>query len=251
MVELSPLILIILTVLAFVSGWISSIAGSGGLLIIPAMMAVGVPPLNALATNKVATAMGNGAAMLQFRKAGYLDISELLPLASTVLVGAALGTLAVQYVDSGLLARIVPIQILVMALLLAVQPKIGLQTAAAKMSKRRFAYTLGPILGLYAGFFGPGLGSVMPLLMAWLLGYDLVRGTAETKLLVVVGTVVSSVLFIAGGHVWWTLALCTGVAQVLGARLGSRLVLKHGAGFVKKILLVSVVAMTVKLLLFP
>ena len=59
---------------AFVAGCIDALAGGGGLLTIPALMAAGIPPVSALATNKLQSTIGTFSAFLTFLKAGHVDI---------------------------------------------------------------------------------------------------------------------------------------------------------------------------------
>ena len=80
---------------------------------------------------------------------------------------------------------------------------------------------------------------------------NLVTATAETKLMILVVNGTSALIFIAGGHVLWGLAIAMSIAQMIGARLGSNLVMKRGSGFVQPIITTVTLLMAIKLLFFP
>ena len=106
-------------------------------------------------------------------------------------------------------------------------------------------------MGFYGGFFGPGMGLIMPLLFVWLLGHNLVKATAETKLMILAVNGTSALIFVFSGYVIWSLAITMSVAQIIGARLGSNLVISRGAGFVQPIITAVTMLMALKLLFSP
>jgi len=108
---------------------------------------------------------------------------------------------------------------------------------------------LGGGLGLYGGFFGPGMGSFAAAAFAGLRGYNMRRATASTKPVVLVTNVTSMVIFMAGGHVIWSLVAAMAVAQIIGARLGSNMVIHRGAALVRPVIVVVTAAIAVRLML--
>ena len=91
----------------------------------------------------------------------------------------------------------------------------------------------------------------MPFLFLWLLGHNLVKATAETKLMILAVNGTSAVIFAANGLVLWELALPMALAQIMGARLESNLVMTRGSGLVQPIIMVVTIGVVLKLLFFP
>lgn len=242
---------IILVLVAFFAGLISSIAGSGGLLTLPALLWAGLPPLSALATNKVQSSLGTLSSAWNFFRKGLIDIKSLRLSVLCAIVGAAVGTLVVQSLDAQLLTRLIPLLLLAIALYFLFSPKVSDRDHPQKITQHLFACTAALGMGFYGGFFGPGMGSIMPFLFVWLLGHNLVRATAETKLMILAVNGTSAVIFIFNGYVLWSLAIAMSVAQIIGARLGSNLVIKRGSGFVQPIITGVTLLMALKLLIFP
>jgi uncharacterized membrane protein YfcA len=102
------------------------------------------------------------------------------------------------------------------------------------------------VIGFYDGFFGPGTGSFFVFLFVRVLGYDFLHASASAKLLNTATNLSALALFIAKGHIWWHFALAMAIANVIGSLLGTRLALKHGAGFVRVVFMVVVGALILK-----
>ena len=236
---------------AFFAGFISSIAGAGGMLTLPALLWAGLPPLNALATNKIQSSLGTLSSTWNFFRRGHLDIKPLRLSVALAIVGSIAGTWSVQRLDSAVLTHLIPFLLLAIALYFLVSPKIDARYRQQKISRRWFACTAALAMGFYGGFFGPGMGSILPFLFVWLLGHDLIRATAETKLMILAVNGTSAIIFAAAGLVLWPLAIAMSLAQAIGARLGSNLVMERGAVFVQPVIIGVTMVLSIKLLFFP
>lgn len=240
-----------LVLIAFFAGLISSIAGSRGLLTLPALLSAGLPPLNALATNQVQSSLGTMSSACNFFRKGHLDVKPLgLSLACSVL-GSVVGTMAVQSLDNSVLTRLRPFLLLAIALYFLVSPTLSDVDHPQRMSRRWFALSAALGIGFYGGFFGPGMGSIMPFLFVWLLGHNLVKATAETKLMFLAVNGTCALIFVFSGYFFWQLATVMSLAQIVGARMGFNLIIKGDASLVQPIITVVTMLMVIKLLFFP
>jgi uncharacterized membrane protein YfcA len=105
---------------------------------------------------------------------------------------------------------------------------------------------VGGFVGMYDGFFGPGTGSFFIFLLVRFLGYDFLNASASAKLLNVATNLAALALFTARGHVWWQVGLVMALANVAGSLAGSRMALRHGATFVRRVFVVVVAALILK-----
>lgn len=249
MPELSLAWLVGLTAAAFAAGFISSIAGAGGMIVLPCLLWAGVPPVQALATNKCQSVFGTLSSALNFLRKGHLQLRPLRWALLYALIGAVIGTLWVQRVDAALLEAVLPYVLIVLAGYFAVSPRIADVDTPPRLRASVFDPLVGGGLGLYGGAFGPGMGSFSAAAFAGLRGFNMRKATASTKPLVLVANASSLVIFIAGGHVLWALALSMAVAQFAGARLGSNLVIRRGAALVKPVIVLTTLAIAVRLVL--
>ncbi|MDA7853069.1 TSUP family transporter [Porticoccaceae bacterium] len=248
--DLSVVTQSILVAVAFFAGLISSIAGSGGMLTLPALLWAGLPPLNALATNKLQSSIGTLSSTWNFFRNGHIAIRPLLPVLLMGFVGSVIGTFAVQQLDSEILLKLIPFLLIAIAIYFLTLPKMAAANSQPKLSQGWFACTAGLGMGFYGGFFGPAMGSIFPFLLVWLVARNLVTATAETKLMILVVNGTSAIIFIAGGHVIWGLAIAMAIAQMVGARMGSNLVMQRGSGLVQPIITIVTLLMAIKLLFF-
>lgn len=240
-----------LAAVAFAAGFISSIAGSGGLLTLPVLLSAGLPPIAALATNKVQSALGTLSSTWNFYRQGHLNLRELSPAIVAALAGSVAGTLVAQRLGDALLMRLLPLLLIAIAVYFLVSPRVSDSDAKARLSPLPFAILVALPMGFYGGFFGPGMGSVFPFLFVSLLGYNLRRATAHTKVMVLAINATSAILFIGSGRVLWDIALAMSLAQAIGARLGSDLVIRRGAALVQPVIVAVTLVVAVKLLVFP
>lgn len=241
--------LLILIAIAGVAGMIDAIAGGGGLLALPALLWAGLPPVQALATNKLQGSFGTLTASYNFVRRGEIDLARLrIPVLLTFL-GSACGTIAVRHLGSELLDRLVPTLLIAFALYFLFSPRIGDQDAQHRIGHGMFGLLIGFTVGFYDGFFGPGTGSFFAAAFVLLLGYNLRRATAGTKVLNFTSNIASLIFFALAGEVIWQVGLPMGLAQMAGAWVGSHLVMRHGARLIRPVLVAVSLAISVKLLL--
>lgn len=248
-IELSLALVIGLIVVAFIAGFISSIAGAGGAIVLPVLLAAGLPPLNALATNKFQSVFGTLSSTINFLRKGHIDLHALRPALCYAFVGAVLGTYLVQQISTNYLSLMMPYLLILLALYMILTPTLSDEDLPPKISKHIFSPVIGGGIGLYGGFFGPGMGSFFAVAFASLRGYNMRKATASTKPLVLVVNSTSMVIFLWGGHIIWGLAIAMAASQVVGARLGSNLVIHRGTALIKPIIVLMTLMIAFKLLL--
>ena len=194
--------------------------------------------------------MGTLSSAWNFFRQGHLDIKPLYRSLVMAILGSVAGTCLVQSLNGTTLSRLIPFLLLGIALYFLVSPKVSSADSHEKISRQWFACTAALGMGLYGGFFGPGMGTIMPFLFVWLLGHNLVKATAGTKLMILAVNGSSALIFVFSGYVIWQLAIGMSIAQILGARLGSNLVMIRGANFVQPIITWVAIVMAIQLLFF-
>ncbi len=232
------------------AGFIDSIVGGGGLILVPALFATfpAAAPATLLGTNKSASVWGTSMATLQYSRRVHMRWPVLLPAALTAFAGSFVGAWVVTLVDPAFLRRLMPFVLLTVLVYTLAKKDLG-KTHAPLASARRettLACAFGGVIGWYDGFFGPGTGSFFIFLFVRFLGYDFLNASAAAKLLNVATNLAAIVLFAWKGHIWWQVGLAMAVANVIGSLAGTRLALKHGAKFVRLVFIVVVTALILK-----
>ena len=234
---------------AMLAGWIDAIAGGGGMITIPLLLSVGVPPQMVLGTNKLQASFGSSTAAQHFVRKDVVPLADALPGIATTFLGSAAGTYAVQQIDASALNFIIPFLLLGIALYMLFTPSLGAVVAAPRMKRMPFYLLFGLLLGFYDGFFGPGVGSFWAVAFVLLIGFDLTHATGYTKVMNFTSNIVSFVVFAAGGHVLWLPGLVMAGGQIAGARIGSSMVIARGVKFIRPVFITVVILTTLRLLL--
>lgn len=239
----------LLFVCALGIGCLDAISGCGGLLTVPLLLALGFPPTQALATNKLQGAFGTGSSTLAFARAGAIDVSAMWPAALYAAIGAALGTVAVQRIDTGMLRRAIPLVLIAVALFFLFSPRLGDADRRARVPMAFFAPVAAGGIAFYDGLLGLGTGAFLVAATAGLLSQNLRTATAHAKLLNVASNVGSLTFFVLGGNVVWAAGFALALGQIIGAQLGARAVLAKGAKLVRPLVVLAALAMAARLLL--
>ena len=230
------------------AGFVDAVAGGGGLITLPMLMWAGLPPQLVLGTNKMQACFGTLLAVRRYAKAGLVAWKAVRLAVLVTFVFALIGTYVVTQVSNDLLKKMVPWMLLAIAVYALLTPNFGQVHGKARLSPPVFALLAGIVLGFYDGFFGPGTGSFWTLACISLLGLELTRATAFTKVVNLTSNVASLLVFLWADCVRFDVAAVMIAGQLIGARLGSGLVVKHGAPFVRVVFLIVVFALTIKLL---
>ncbi|PCI41775.1 MAG: hypothetical protein COB46_02320 [Rhodospirillaceae bacterium] len=241
-------ILALLFMAGLIGGFVDSIAGGGGLISVPALLAAGIPPVAALATNKAQAMFGSFTAMRTYAKKGHVNIGDMKLAIAFTATGAIIGTILAQRMPPDLLMQVIPFLLIAAALYFTFGPKLGEVDRHHKMENVPFYAVFGLLLGFYDGFFGPGTGSFWTLAFVAVLGFNMLKATAHTKVVNFTSNFTSFLFFAFSGHVLWVPAAAMAAGQLIGARLGAGLAMKHGTSLIRPLLVIVSLIITTKLI---
>jgi hypothetical protein len=247
MLEFEFYFYVIFLVAGVLAGFVDSIAGGGGIITVPVLLASGMPPHIALGTNKLQSSFGSFTASFNYVSKGLVNIKEVFLGIFFTFCGAALGTYSILLLDANILAKIMPILLIGIFLYTLFTPKLGNQDRHHLINPNLFYFIFGLIIGFYDGFFGPGTGSFWTIAFVMLLGLNLKVATARTKIMNFTSNIVSLVVFIFGGKVLWSVGILMGLGQIFGAYIGSSLVVKKDTAFIRGFFLFVVACTIIKL----
>jgi len=242
--------LLIVSMASLLAGFVDSIVGGGGLILVPALFAVfpAAHPATLFGTNKGASVWGTAFATWQFSRRVEMRWAALLPAAGAGFVASFAGAWLVTVVSPDYLRKLLPLVLLVVLIYTVAKKDLG-RTHTPRFSgaaEQWVAASVGALIGFYDGFFGPGTGSFLVFLFVRLLGYDFLSASASAKLVNTATNLAALLLFVAKGHIWWHFVVAMAVANVVGSLLGTRLALKHGTGFVRVFFMIVVSALILK-----
>lgn len=247
-ISLSWEVLLILFSMALVAGFVDTLAGGGGLITVPVLLLSGVPPIQALATNKVQSTFGTSVATFNMFRNRLLQWETIRVPFIMSLLGAALGTLLVQQLDVAVLDVVIPIVLVLIGLYFLLAKGAGAVERKPRLSEPVFNRTAIPAIGFYDGLFGPGTGSFFSLANVALRGEMIVQATAKAKAFNFASNIASALVFILSGKVVWLAALAMMIGQVIGATVGAKVMIRHGARLIRPIIVVVCFLMMIRYL---
>jgi hypothetical protein len=243
----APLALALLSLVAFAAGMVDAVAGGGGLFTVPALLALGLPPGVALATNKGQAAPGAVSSFVTFLRRDGVD-RKRAPLGfACAFVGSLLGACLLLRV------RPEPLRPIVITLLLfalgVMLFRSRIHARSTPLARPKLALVLVALgMGAYDGFFGPGTGSLLIVLFITLFGDSPLYASGNAKVVNLASNLAAFSVFTLRGAILWQLSVPMAVANIAGARLGASLALRHGDRLVRVTVVLVVLAVVCKLL---
>jgi uncharacterized membrane protein YfcA len=248
---LEPLHIALLTVTAFAAGTVDAIAGGGGLLTLPALLASGLPPQVALGTNKGQSVFGSGSALLTYARRGLIDTRRACWVFPLGFIGALVGVEAVLHLSRETLRPVVIVLLVVAAAFVATRqngvPHAAPPTQDPAPARLRAACLIALGVGCYDGFFGPGTGTFLIVLFMAVLKDSVVGASANAKVVNFASNLASVLWFAHAGSVDWSVALPMATGQLAGGYLGARLTVRNGQALVRRATLAVVAGLILKL----
>ncbi len=239
-----------LGVAAFGAGLVDAVVGGGGLIQIPAIFSVftTTAPATLLGTNKLASVFGTAAAAVNYARRVRIAWSTAAPASMAALVFAFIGAYTVTKIPPDFLRSLLPLVLLAVAIYTFKRKDLGSVHAPlfAGFQEKAWAIGIGSLIGFYDGFFGPGTGSFLVFLFVRFFGFDFLAASAVAKVVNVACNLAALAWFGWSGHLIWQLGLTMAVCNVAGSLVGTKLALKHGSGFVRRLFLVVVSVLIVK-----
>ncbi len=235
---------------AFIAGLIDAVVGGGGLIQIPALFSMlpNTAPATIFGTNKLAGIFGTSAAAINFSRRVKIAWSAALPAAGAAFALAFLGAYTVTHIPTEAIRKTLPFILLAVAFYTYKKKDFGSIHAPLHtgMKEKLLAICIGGSIGFYDGVFGPGTGSFLIFLFIRFFGYDFLGASAVSKVINVATNLAALLWFGYSGHIIWQLGVLMAICNVAGSLVGTRLAIKHGSGFVRKLFLIVVSVLIVK-----
>jgi uncharacterized membrane protein YfcA len=234
---LAPIWYPLLFLAGLAGGLVDTVAGGGGLITVPVLLSLGLPVPLALGTNKFQASFGSVSAAVHYTRAGVVDPRRCVTGIVATLAGAVAGALALRAIDPEFLGRLVPWLLAGMVAFMLLRPRPADVDHPPRLGEGVFFTGFGLALGFYDGLFGPGTGTFWTLALVLVQGRNLVGATGTTKVMNATSNVASLAVFAAGGQFLMSVVAVMAAGQLVGARIGARLVVRRGARFVQPLFL--------------
>lgn len=239
--------ILFLLFMGFITAFVDSVAGGGGLVSVPALLSVGLSPHMVLGTNKLQGSIASVISSYEYIRSGKVNTKLIRKIIPFVIVGAGLGVFTVQLLPSDWLKPIIIILLIVILIYTFLKKDFGKHINPKPLTAGLFAYlvVMATVIGFYDGFFGPGTGSFL-LFVFLFTGIDFVSAQANSKILNTTSNVVSLIVFIKLGYVHYQYGLIMAASGIVGAIVGTKVAVTKGSKFVKPLFFVMTVWLILK-----
>lgn len=235
---------------AFGAGLVDAMVGGGGLIQLPTLLATQpqIPPATLLGTSKFAGVFGTCSSLWRYARTVRIPWEVVLPCCLLAAIASAGGAAMASHVPPAVFRPLVPVLLSAVLAYTLVRRDFGHAHRPQSLTggRRIFLFVAVALIGMYDGFFGPGTGSFLMLLFVRVLGYDFLHAAASARAVNVATNAAALGWFLPRGEWLPVVALGMAVLNVTGAQVGTRLALKHGAGFVRGAFIVVVTALILK-----
>ena len=249
MFEVTLSTFLIVCPLTFLGGFVDAVAGGGGLISLPGYMIAGLPPHNAIATNKLSSGMGTAVATGKLAKSGYIPWKKAALCIVMAFIGSSAGANLALMVDADLFKKLMLVIIPLTAVYVTRtktmdgEPEpIGPARSAAR------ACVVALVIGVYDGFYGPGTGTFLILLLSGFARFRLGEANGVAKSINLTTNLASLAVYLLNGKVIILLGLAGGVFGIIGNYIGVTFFEEKGSKAVKPIMIVVLAVFFIRIL---
>ncbi|MGB4076423.1 MAG: sulfite exporter TauE/SafE family protein [Minisyncoccia bacterium] len=243
---------IVMFLLGFGGAFIGSIAGGYGLIVLPIMLLLGIPPAVALGTFNFGDLGYKVGGILGFRQHKNLGVSwrDVLILTLIAVPATAIGSLAVVSIDPEILTKLIGILLFVLVPLLFASKNLGITEDRAIGKRRVLSHMAFFLTRAWAGFFSPGSGLLETYVKIRGYGYTILQGKAVTRIPYLISGIGSVLIFMQSGLIDYKLAIILFCGTFLGGYIGTVYAIRKGDAWIKPILILMILGTAIKMVFF-
>lgn len=235
--------------LVFLGGFVDAIAGGGGLISLPAYMIAGLPPHFAIATNKMSSGMGTLVSTCRFALGGNIPWKSAVPCVLMAVIGSSTGARLALLVDADIFRIIMLVIIPVTAFYVLKTRNLDVEREPLSQGQTVLrACAAALVIGLYDGFYGPGTGTFLILLLTGFARFTLGNANGTAKAINLTTNLTSLAVYLLNAKVIIPLGLVAGVFGIAGNYIGVSFFNEKGSKAVKPIMIAVLVLFFVKVI---
>lgn len=240
---------LLLVLVGFIAGIINILAGGGSLLTLPMLIFLGLPPNIANGTNRIAIIIQNIFAVKGFQSKGISTFPFSIYLAIPATIGAIIGAIVGVKIEGELFNKILGVIMMIIVAYMVFKPKTTLKDTLERSTGKYFWLSIIAFffVGLYGGFIQAGVGFIILLALSSINHISLVKSNAIKVFVALIYSLAAVAIFAYNDLINWTYGLILSLGNATGGWVMSRWSVKKGDGFVKKALIIMVIAMAIKL----
>ena len=248
--NLTPEMFLIVCPMLFLAGLVDAIGGGGGLISLPAYLFAGLPIHAAIATNKLSSTCGTALATFRFIRHKLVNFKLAVPSVICAVAGASLGARLSMRMSEQVMKNVLFIVLPLSAFFVLNKTLFQERGREARVDRRTYLVSSAAafVIGIYDGFYGPGSGTFMLLLLTGAAHMKLQEANATAKVINFCTCISSLTVYLLNGKVMIMLGLAAGATAALGSFIGTKMFDREGARIVKPLIIIVIVIFLIKLI---
>lgn len=236
---------------AFVAGLVDAVVGGGGLIQLPALLIMlsQTAIASILGTSKFVSIAGTTIAVQQYAKQQKIEWQNTIPAMVAAFIFSFLGARVTSLLNPSLMRPVILGLLIAVAIYTFNKKDFGLFQISKLSRSQQWLYSvaIGSVIGFYDGFFGPGTGSFLIFAFVGVFGYSFLAASASAKVINFATNLSAIIYFAFTNNVIYTLGIPMAICNILGAFIGTKLAIRKGSSFVRKLFLIIVSLLIMKL----
>lgn len=246
---MDPLSIILLAIIGFATSFIATNTGGGALISIPALIFMGLPAQVAIATSRMGSIGQVLSGLYAFHEEKKVDFKIGIPIAIIALIGSFFGSNLLIEIPNALLQKLVAVFIIIVVVILALNPKIGVKKVLGKSTLHKtVGYVSFFFVGFWAGLFGGGAGTFASYVLIFFFGQTFIESAGTRKMAGLAMVSISLAIFLINGLVQIIPGFVLMSGMVIGSYFGSKYGIKQGNKWIRTLFIIIVIASALKLL---
>ncbi len=242
--------LLLISLIGLATGFVDSVIGAGGLISVPALIFLGLPPQIAIATDRFGTLGQASAALVQFWRAKKIIWKYVPALTVISLAGSLIGANLLLNVDKKILEGIIGVLILILLPIIFLKKDLGVQKTKTSKIKTIIGLLMYFAIMVFAGFFGQGTGPMIFYVLTFFLGLTMIEVLGTGIIPWFALSISSATIFALNGIIDYKIGIVLLITMAIGGYIGARVAITKGNLWVKRLFILFVIISGIKLLLF-
>jgi uncharacterized protein len=249
MTDIANLLIIFFAALG--SSLFGTLVGGSSLITIPVLIFLGLPPHSAIATDRMGITGIGIAGLYKFHQKGLVHYRIGFVTGIPILLGAFLGATLVMQISPLTLKKIIAAITLSLLVLVAVKPKVGIESAPRSLRTKDYltGIVLSLLVGVYGGFYGASAGTFLAYILILVFGQTFLESAGTLKIGSLALSATATLTFAYHGVIHYPLAIAMFVGGAIGSFAGAHYSDQIGNVWIKRLFVGVVFMMVIKLLI--
>ncbi len=235
--------IVVIILAGIVVGFINTLSGGGSVISLSLLLILGLPANIANGTNRISIFFQTLSSVGSFTRQKMFDNLKPVWLSIPATIGAILGAYLAVDVNTRVIEIAMAVAMVIMLFFLFYKPDKWLKENPVMLSGKIkwWQLVIFFVVGFYGGFIQVGVGYFLLMSLVLGVGYDLVKANAVKNLIVFFYAIFALLVFVIDGKVNYLYGLILSAGSIIGALIASHLAVKKGAGFIRAVIVASVV----------